>query len=78
MQRVGLDPSAIAQTLPDDAHLHVSGKGAYGPWYVRLFVDGREVSPRDEYGSVPTYRDLAHAIPFVLSHLEGVRNGRRE
>lgn len=75
MTRFGLDASAIAQTLPDDAHLHVSGKGPHGPWFVRLYVDGREVSPRDDYGSVPTYHDLGHAIPFVLSHLEGVPHG---
>lgn len=75
-KRLGIDTSAIAQTLPDGVSLMLSGRSAYGPWYVRLYVDGREMSPMDDYGAVPTYRDLAHAIPFVLSHLEGVPDGR--
>lgn len=74
-KRLGIDVSALAQTLPDGVMLHLSGKGSRGPWYVRLFRDGRELSPLDDYLSVPTYHDLAQAIPFVLSYLEGVPSG---
>lgn len=62
----------LAARLPDGANLHIAGKGPRGPWIVRLFIDGREVSPTDEYGRVPSYRDLGHAIDYVLAH-GGVR-----
>jgi hypothetical protein len=71
LKSIDFDWNEAAQRVPDDTVIHLSGKGPRGPWYVRGFVNGREVIPftgRED----PGYRDLGHAIEYVIEVARGV------
>lgn len=76
MAAIGIgDPeiAQIAMSLPTNVHLHISGKSARGPWFVRAFIDGREVTRFDR--SSGGFQDLGYGIDYVLELVRGVTNG---
>ena len=76
MADIGYGPDEIAEiamSLPPETHLHISGRGARGPWFIRAFIEGREVTKFDrQSGGFP---DLGHGIEYVLALVRGASVG---
>ena len=78
MAAIGYGPDEIAEiamSLPKDTHLHISGSGVRGPWFVRAFVEGREITRFDR--ATAGFPDLGDGVEYVLALLRGeVVHGR--
>lgn len=73
LNRLGVDRAAIAARIPNDCSIHLSERNPRGPWFVRAFIEGREITDFDRYA--PGTADLEHTIEYVLKMLEGARSG---
>ena len=74
LARLAIDRDDLAASIPDGCLLALSGGGPRGPWQVRGYRDGREVTPFDSFNKSRS-PDLGHAIAYALRLLEGVGSG---